>query len=179
MLHLNLISEKLKQNIKLRYIYKILKRTIFLLIVITIFVAIIFLVSKIILQNSFNKIVEQTTLITKNSQGRNTKIREINIKINYVDEIQNNYIEWSYLLEDLAKNINNNIIFNLIKIDREEKTIELKGIAKSRDSLLLLKDGLDDSDMFININFPISNILEKKDINFEIRADINSRSINN
>ena len=112
MLHLNLISEKLKQNIKLRYIYKILKRTIFLLIVITIFVAIIFLVSKIILQNSFNKIVEQTTLITKNSQGRNTKIREINIKINYVDEIQNNYIEWSYLLEDLAKNINNNIIFN-------------------------------------------------------------------
>lgn len=178
MLRLNLISEELKQNIKLKHIYKMLKRAIFLLIIITIFIAIIFLVSKIILQNNFNKIVEQTTLITKNSQGRNTKIREINIKINYVDEIQNDYIEWSYLLEDLARNINNNIIFNLINIDGEEKKIELKGIAISRNSLLLLKDGLDDSDIFINIDFPISNILEKKDINFEIKADINLKSVN-
>jgi len=178
MLQLNLISEELREDIKLRHIYKMLKRAIFFLMIITIFIAIIFLISKIILQNSFNKIVEQTTLITKSSQGRNTKIREINTKIDYVDEIQGDYIEWSYLVEDLAKNINNDVTFNSIKINREEKNIDLKGVAKSRDSLLLLRQGLDNSSMFANIDFPISNILEKEDINFEIKADLNLANIN-
>jgi len=178
MLHLNLISEELREDIKLRHIYKMLKRVIFFLMVITIFVAIIFLISKIILQNSFNKIVEQTTLITKSSQGRNTKIREINAKIDYINEMQGNYIEWSYLIEYLARNINNDITFNSIKINKEEGKIDLKGVARSRDNLLLLKKELDNSDMFANIDFPLSNILEKNDINFEIKADLNLANIN-
>ena len=97
MLNLNLVSQELKQEIKLRHIYKMLKQADYILIIITIFVAVVILVAKIILQNNFNKIVAETTLITKDSQGQNSKIREINTRLSFVEKIQSNFIPWSFL----------------------------------------------------------------------------------
>ena len=172
MLHLNLVSQELKQEIKLRHIYKMLKQANYILIIITIFIAIIILVAKIILQNNFNKVVEQTTLITRESQGQNIKIRDINDRLNYIGKIQDNFITWSFLFKELADNVNNDISFYSIKINKERKEIDLRGIAKSRNSLLVLKKSFDNSDIFLDIDFPMKNILEKEDINFEIKASL-------
>jgi len=177
MLSLNLVSQQLKQEIKLRHIYEMLKKVNGILIVITVFIAIIILSAKVILQNNFNRIVEQTTLITRSSQGHNAKIREVNARLNYVDDIQNNFIAWSYLLEDIAGSVDDNIKFNLIKVNKEEEEIILKGVARSRNNLLALKEGLEDSEIFANIDFPIKNILEKEDINFEITVKLNLEKI--
>jgi Tfp pilus assembly protein PilN len=173
MLNLNLVSKELKQETKLRHIYKMLKQADYILIIITIFIAIVMLVAKIILQNNFNKIVEETTLITRDSQGRNSQIREINNHISFVEKVQNDFIPWSFLFKDLDKYVNSDLSFYSIRIDRDKKTIELKGIAKNRDSLLALKSGLEKSDIFFGVIFPVKNILEKEDINFEIEADLN------
>ena len=177
MLNLNLVSQELKQEIKLRHIYKMLKQADYILIIITIFVAVVILVAKIILQNNFNKIVAETTLITKDSQGQNSKIREINTRLSFVEKIQSNFIPWSYLLKDLAGSANNDINFYLIKVSQDKKEIELKGIAKTRDSLLALKEGLEKSAVFYELDFPMKNILEKNDINFEIKAKLNLGNI--
>jgi len=177
MLNLNLVSQELKQEIKLRHVYKMLKQADYILIIITIFIAVVMLVAKIILQNNFNKIVEETTLITKDSQGQNSKIREINTRLSFVEKIQSNFIPWSYLLKDLASSANNDINFHLIKVSQEKKEIELKGIAKTRDCLLALKEGLEKSVIFYELDFPMKNILEKNDINFEIKAKLNLENI--
>lgn len=177
MLDLNLVSQELKQEIKLRHIYKMLKQANYILIIITIFVAVVMLAAKIILQNNFNKIVEQTTLITRDSQGQNSKIREINTRLAFVEKIQNDFTPWSFLFKDLAGYVNGDINFYSIKIDKEKREIDLKGIAKSRRSLLALKAGLGKSDIFSEIDFPMKNILEKTDINFEIKAKINLENI--
>lgn len=177
MLHLNLVSQELKQEIKLRHIYKILKQANYILIIITIFIAIIILIAKIILQNNFNKVVEQTTLITRESQGQNIKIRDINDRLNYIGKIQDNFITWSFLFKELADNVNNDISFYSIKIDKEKKEMDLRGIAKSRNSLLVFKKGFDNSDIFLDIYFPMKNILEKEDIDFEIKASLDLNKI--
>jgi len=177
MLNLNLVSQELKQETKLRHIYKMLKQASYILIIITIFIAIVMLAAKVILQNSFNKIVEETTLITRESQGQNSRIREINTHLSLVEKIQNDFIPWSFLLKELGKYVNNNLNFYSIRIDSGQKTIELKGVAKNRDSLLSFKSGMEKSDIFSGIVFPVKNILEKQDIDFEIKADFNSDNI--
>ena len=92
MITLNLISEELKKEIKLRHLYLFIKKINLALIVITIIIAIILLAAKTILQVNFNNIVEQTTLVTKNNQGYNNKIKEINSKIDFIEKIQNDFI---------------------------------------------------------------------------------------
>ncbi len=173
MLSLNLVSQKLKEEIKLRHVYKLLLQINFVLIIATIFIAIIILVAKIILQNNFNKVVAETTLIARDSQGRNFKIREINAHLNQVADIQGNFVPWSFVLENIAGYVNNDVVFYLLKLDRETQLIELRGMSGTRQSLLTLKEGIQNSEMFSDIDFPLKNILEKSDIDFIIKAHVN------
>ncbi|MBU0619527.1 MAG: hypothetical protein ABII99_03960 [Patescibacteria group bacterium] len=172
MLYLNLISKKVKQDIKLKRIYAILKRFGYILIIITALFAIIILFAKIILQNTFNQVVEQTTLITKNNQSSNKQIKEINTRLDNIEKIQNDFIPWSFLLEDLSQDISSNINFFSIKIDKDKQQIDLKGVAVTRKGLLDFKKSIEESDKFSDIYFPINNLLKENNINFEITAKL-------
>ncbi|MFH1677358.1 MAG: hypothetical protein ABH888_00940 [Patescibacteria group bacterium] len=172
MLYLNLISKKVKQDIKLKRIYAILKRFGYILIIITALFAIIILFAKIILQNTFNQVVEQTTLITKNNQSSNNQIKAINTRLDNIEKIQNDFIPWSFLLEDLSQDISSNINFFSIKIDKDKQQIDLKGVAVTRKGLLDFKKSIEESDKFSDIYFPINNLLKENNINFEITAKL-------
>lgn len=173
MLTLNLISGELKKEIKLRHLYLFIKNINLTLIIITIAVAIILLVAKTILQVKFNDIVGQTTLVTKNNQGYNLKIRDINSRIDFVEKVQNDFIPWSNLLKTVADITSNDIGLNYLKINFAEQTIKIKGKAGLRESLLDFKQKMEATAIFKDIDFPIKNILEKENINFEINAKIN------
>lgn len=175
MLRLNLVSIELRKQIKLQHIYKMLKRANYVLIIITIFIAIVILTAKLILQNNFNKIVEETTLITKNSQSFNDRARKINSYLISLGEIQNGFVPWSYFIEDIAKDMPDNIYLSLFKIEKNSGLLKLRGFAKDRDSLVALKDFLEKKTYLSDINFPVSNLLEKENIDFslDIKLDLN------
>ncbi len=177
MLTLNLVSQELKQEIKSRHVYSLLKKMNYVLIIIAIIITIILLVAKIILQNNFNDVVAQTTLVTSSSRGNIDKVRKINSQIDTVTNIQNEYIAWSYLLEMLAQMPSNEISFSYIKIEKESQALKIKGHADTRDSLLELKQKLKDSNIFTDIKSPIENILQKENINFELSMKLNLKNI--
>jgi len=179
MLTLNLISEELKKEIKLRHLYLFIKKINLTLIIITIVVAIILLVAKTILQVKFDNIVGQTTLVTKNNQGYNNKVKNINDRIDFVEKIQNNFIPWSNLLKTVAEITPGDINLYYLKINFEGQTIKIKGEAGLRSSLLDLKQKMEATNIFKDIDFPIKNILEKENINFEINAKINLANLSN
>jgi len=173
MLTLNLISNNLKKEIKLRHLYIFIKKINLTLIIIAIAIAIILLSAKTILQLKFNEIVEQTTLVTKNNQSYNTKIKQINNKINFVEKIQNDFIPWSDLLKTLAEITPKKINLYYLKVDSAKQTIKIKGLADFREDLLNFKQNLENTPIFKNIDLPVNNILEKENIDFEINAKIN------
>ena len=177
MLTLNLVSAEQKKEIKLRHLYGFIKKINLTLIVIAILIAIILLVAKIVLQLKFNNTVEQTTLVTKNNQGYNSKVREINNKLNFITKIQDEYIPWSNLVKKLTEITPTDISFSYLKLDAQDKTISLKGKAKFRDSLLNFKDKMAADPVFQDIGFPIKNILEKENIDFEINAKLDLTQI--
>jgi Tfp pilus assembly protein PilN len=90
-----------------------------------------------------------------------------------VSQIQNEFTLWSYFLEDLAANTPPDISLSFLKLNKEDGMIKLRGRAASREGLLLLKQNLENSNNFSNIDFPIKNILQQKNIDFEINAKIN------
>lgn len=177
MLRLNLVSKELRQEIKLRHVYEVLIRAKYYMIVMVVFVTVMILSAKIILQNNYSRIVEETSLVSGGDQIYNSKIREINAKFTSVEEIQNDFITWSRLLEEIDNQANDDIVFSSIKINKDKQKVGLRGVAKYRDSLLSLKDGLDNSNIFLEIDFPIENILEKENINFKIEVSLDIKKI--
>lgn len=177
MITLNLVSSGQKKEIKLRHLYGFIKTVSLTLIVITMAIAIILLVAKIILQSKFNEIVSQTTLVTKTNQGYKNQVREINSKLNFISKIQAEFIPWSNLIKNLAAMTPGDINLYYLKLDSLEPTIKIKGRARLRSSLLNFKEKMETAGYFKEIDFPIKNILEKENIDFEINAKLNLSSL--
>lgn len=173
MLALNLISQEQKKEIKLKRAYEITKKVSCILIIIAIFIAVVLLIGKLILQMQFIKAVDQYTLVAKSSQGDNAKIRDINNSLNFVSEIQSNFIFWSNLIKDAADRVPGGVSLSSISIDRDKKSIQIKGTAKLRDGLLQFKENIEKSLIYQNVDLPLQNILQKENINFEIKAELN------
>jgi len=66
-----------------------------------------------------------------------------------------------------------NITFYRLNFDLATKTVKINGKAGERSGLLELKDNLEKSGNYSDIQFPLKNILEKENINFEINAKLN------
>ena len=173
MLLLNLIPRQLKHEIKFKRFFILLKKINYIVIIFTIIMAIIILTAKIILQNNFNKVVEQTTLITKNSQSYNIKVKKINSKLDNVSQIQDSFVIWSNLIENLANITPPGIHFASTKINIEKQTINITGIAIARNDLLEFKQNMENLPNFYDVQYPLKDILQKENINFEINAHLN------
>ncbi|MCK5320756.1 hypothetical protein KAJ61_05210, partial [Candidatus Parcubacteria bacterium] len=153
-----------------KFIKKIIG-TVFLFIII--FSGILF-AAEFYLQLYFEETIEKNANTSKSTEDYLKKIKEINNKIDYIANIQNNNIDWTNIILRVSKTINNDIKINKININKSNNTLSLSGNAKTRNSLLLLKDSLEKYENFNEIKLPIKNLLEKNDINFEITTVINS-----
>ncbi|MCG2695545.1 PilN domain-containing protein [Candidatus Parcubacteria bacterium] len=173
MLTLNLIPQKLKKEAKLGRLYKELKRIGYILIIAAIIIAITLLTAKLILQNNFNKIIEQTTLVAETSQTHNVKVRDINFQMSQISQVQNDFMELSLLVEDLAAKTPENIALSLVKINRVPPSINISGYADTREGLLSFKKNLEESPVYFDIQFPLQNILQKENVSFEMSATLN------
>ncbi len=173
MLVLNLVSQEIKQEIKLRHVYKLFKRMGYILVAITLIIAIILVAAKIIIKKNLDNIIEQTSLVTGNSRNYMNKVKKINSQINSVMSIQKDHAPWPDLIKILAEKTPAGVKLSYIKINKENSSIKLGGKADLRDNLLALKQNLENSKIFSNLDFPLENILEKKDVYFEINAKIN------
>ena len=77
---------------------------------------------------------------------------------------------WDIIYEINAK-IPNDVVLTDLNVS-EEGIISLKGLAYTRKDFLSFKDGLEKSELFENLQSPISNLVMDKDVNFEFTAEI-------
>jgi Tfp pilus assembly protein PilN len=73
-------------------------------------------------------------------------------------------------LVNLTKLIPENI--NIKNLDIDSNKISITGWAKSRDELLLFKNNLENSELFNGVNIPLENLLQKDNVDFNIKASI-------
>lgn len=171
---LNIVPDNLKKEIQHRLIYESYKKFLGLVLICVCVYAITVLFALFFIQQYFVETINKTNIITKSTENYTNKVNETNNQISTMTNIQNEFVKWSSLLKILSENISDGISLNQLTLSREKNTIHLSGTAAARDDLLKLKDFLDRLDFFHQINFPISNLLERNNINFEISAQISN-----
>ena len=178
MIRLNLVSPSIKKEIESRHIHIILRQMGGLLVVVTAFLAIYILFGQILISHHLTKTVEQSVLITRSSEGYGSKTRNLRVQVNHIANIQSDFVEFSHIIEEIMKTVDNNIIFSTLSLDRDGESILFNGNARTRDSLLKFKESLEKSQYFDNVDLPLANILQKENIAFNIQVKLSTHVSN-
>ncbi|MEA3272520.1 MAG: PilN domain-containing protein [Patescibacteria group bacterium] len=174
MITLNLLSPQKKKGAEEKILYATIKNVLAVFLIFFVFIAVILLGSKLLLAHSFETVVEQTTLITKEYGGVNQQIRQINDKLENISNTQKEFVAWSSHLAELNDLIPENIQISVIVLRLGEGNTVVKGYAKTRNDLLLLKSNLENSALFEQVKLPFSNLLKRNDIDFEFQLTLQS-----
>lgn len=179
MININILPQDAKNELRLRHLHLSLVNLGYVIIIGFCIINLMLLSAKLIMKNSFNRIVAETSYISRNSQSYNIRVRDINAKVNSVNLIQKDFLVWSKAFLILSEIAEEQISFSSVKVSKDSASIRTSGTATTRDALLNLKKKMETSEVFNNIEFPLENILEKTDIIFEINAGLNLAKLHN
>ena len=172
MIKLNIIPQEIKREIIIAKKIKIYFKFLNIIIINFIIYSLIFLALKIIMQNYYNDTKNQTILENKSTGDYQAEVKGINDQIKYIKNIQDDFVYWSDFFAFLSENKSKGIIYKQIKVSKDEDMAIFLATASTRNDLLAFKKSLEESQIFSDINLPFSSLLEKNDINFEIKAKI-------
>lgn len=92
--------------------------------------------------------------------------KEINNLVSELEKIQKGQLYWSHLLEVMNKNIPEGIM--LENLSTKEYGVSFSGRSKTRDKIVIMKEVLEREKCVSELNFPLSNLISKEDVNFQI-----------
>jgi hypothetical protein len=105
------------------------------------------------------------------------KFFEINSKIYKISSINSGQIYWSQIFMKLNDAVPDNV--EISGMSTKNFLMYLAGKAKTREDLLLFKDNLSREVCFQNVNLPLSDLVSKKDIAFQIDLEIKEDCVKN
>lgn len=94
------------------------------------------------------------------------EFRGINKKIARLALLEKNGLHWSNIIYKLDAVLTENI--TLSTLSTEDLHVSLIGKARTRDDLLVLKDNIEKSDCFSETVVPLSDLVSKEDVEFQI-----------
>lgn len=98
------------------------------------------------------------------------KFREMNTRLVLTAKIQSSHLEWVPVLTKLSQLFPDGVYLN--GIATRDYRISLLGKAQKREDLTKFLDAIKGSDCFVNLNSPLSNLVSREDIDFQIDFDI-------
>jgi hypothetical protein len=172
MIYLNLLPYKFKKELRLRYVYAVLIRICVSFILTLTFISGLFFFSGKVFSNFYN-VIDSTDFLMGADEKEPIRVSDVNVKIGEISKMNNKRTDWINIMASSSLVFNNFSCINSMEIDNVSKKIRLKGTAHDRDSLINLKEELNNSDYFSSIDLPIKNIFQKEYINFSLEADLN------
>jgi len=168
MLNLNLISPSRKAKITRNYsLQKALRWELELSGIFLIFLLILVSISYIL------KLNVENTIVTVSSASGVDKLKKLeagvknaNAFLAEAEKIQKGQLQWSNLFLILNKNVDNNI--SLESVSSKEYSITVAGKASTRDDLVAFKSRLEKEDCLSEVNLPLSDLVAKENLDFQI-----------
>jgi uncharacterized membrane protein len=172
MIRLNLLPIEEKKKIKLEFLQcNIIFFGSFLVLLILILVLI--LSGSLIFLNFKLRSIGQETMLeqskivqTETVKSIEKKVKELNLQLTDLDKIIKNQSNFYNILLDIVPELLSKVDVYTIDIEKETKIIAITGYSATRENLQLIKKTLESSTRYKNIDFPISNLTNPKDINF-------------
>ncbi len=98
------------------------------------------------------------------------KFKEANIKIGKIDQSESNQIYWSNLLLILEEKIPLGI--KVSHLATKDYQVLITGEANSREDLVDLKEKLENVEDFQDINLPLSDLVAKNNVSFQLEFEV-------
>lgn len=168
MISLNLLppSEKLEASLKWNYL--IFKNIILMLLLVSITLAVVIVAAKYTLTNKLTELETQVHLVNEELLEANQGIITINNSLSELHTIQNKYQPISPLIADILSSVGAGILLENFIINTASNEVIFTGTANTRDDLLSLEQQLQDNPLVEDIEVPLSNLLQRADIAFNL-----------
>ncbi|TSD00772.1 MAG: Uncharacterized protein Athens071425_575 [Parcubacteria group bacterium Athens0714_25] len=179
-IHLNLLPEERKRGLKRKKIsWLIIRQELLVFFSVAVFLIILFCINFILdLQGKSleSEYAEEALNGEYKEIGKYEKIFEDeNREIALLYSVQKNHFDWTNVLTRLSENVINDV--KLKGIVSDDSRFSISGIANDRDTLLRFKSQIENSQCFSEMEIPLSDIVSKKNINFEAELKIEEECI--
>ncbi|HPX94066.1 MAG TPA: PilN domain-containing protein [Candidatus Moranbacteria bacterium] len=170
-IYLDLLPEQRKQELKRKKIYrKILHEEILFSLPVIVFVIILANVYYVL---AIQRNMHATAYLTEQAQDKykqleeyETKFKEINTVSRALVNIQSGHLYWTNLLNELSAITPDGVY--IIDLSTKNYSVFLMGKAKTRDILIDFKNQLEKSECFEKVDVPLSNLVVKENVDFQI-----------
>ena len=172
MITLNLIPESIRNENRLKHVYKLNFRLVTIAFFYLLILSTIILVSARVLVSTSTNALDQINFISQNSKAYNAKIKDLNNKIDAIDVVIVAHHRWDRLITDVYNLMPVGVKITNLRISQLNQSITMSVFAATRDDLLVLKDRINSSGYIEPIELPMNIILQKKDISFNFTSKL-------
>lgn len=181
-INLNLIPQYKKNEIILAgKVRAILRWEIELFLVIIVFVLLLGSLNYVLQFNLDTAISESENKQSKEKHEKISALADnfkiINAQVSVDEEIQKDQLNWSIALKKLSGITPDGI--SVDKISSKAYHIFVFGMADTRDVLLEMKEKIMQENCFSDVNLPLSNLVSKDNVNFQIEFNIKEDCLKN
>ena len=175
-IYLDLLPQQKKQEVKRKKIFRqILKGELLFLVPFAVLIFILLSIYYILMlqaeTNANSHSSQQLKEKYKQLEVYEEKFKQANSLVQTMGKIQAGHFYWHNFFQKLSETIPDNVY--ITDLSTKDLNVFLVGKAKAREDLLSLKNNLESEECFKNINVPLSNLVTKEDVDFQIDISIN------
>lgn len=174
-IYLDLLPGDRKEEIeKNRIFWKIFRQEILFFMPIAFFIAIL-ITTNITLKIQLDSLektgsLEQSQEKYQELKSYEEKFRQINSQVTSLSNFQKGHLHWFNAISEVSNTVPDGIYIS--GLATKDFKISLSGKAKTRDNLLSFQDKLKANKCFENLNVPLSNLVNKDNVDFQIDFDV-------
>lgn len=123
-------------------------------------------IARFALIGEYSKIKRDTSLVNVEHLRLESDIDSLNKKVERADKVQASFTKWSDVASRLTALLPPSVTADYLLFNRSTGTWRLNGQAQSREALITAKTALEGSGLFNSLDAPLSNLLEKNNVEF-------------
>lgn len=173
MIKLNLLSPQAKEELEFVNINKLLSSMMIWIVLFLIFFSLLLVsifIYLFIISQSQNRLIQsrQDNPEIQQLALMENKIKEANKLISQTYSRQEQLISWTPIIEKLTELVPDGMYLTNLNYQLADNQVSLNGWSNTRENILLFQKALEDSAMFTDVQSPLSNLLKRENIYFNL-----------
>ncbi len=169
---LNLLSPYKKQRLTQLVHFLFIKELLELTILAASLMAIVHLTGWYLLTQHLDILAQSTTIVSRDFSRPHQTVVKMNSLIKALQRAGDGFAPLSPYLVELSMTLPADIRLTMINFDRSEQRLTIAGLAKTRAALLSFQAALHQLSWLGTVSTPTSQLLQKDNIPFEIKAQL-------
>lgn len=169
---INLLPERKKESLEKLIKFLFCKEILEVILLVSAFLSMTLIWGWIILQDHFTALSQSALSVNKEFSRYNQEVKKINYTIKSLNATSLGFSPLTPKIIDFINKLPSDIKLNSLDINRSAGTFQISGVAKTRDGLISFQTLLQKLDWIHQVQSPTSQLFQKQDIGFDIRAKI-------